>query len=126
MSNIADQHPVDAEMCKILELITKADSDNATLCRNTQRFVFGPFSIYVCPRSKFKNAVVAFCNRHQAFLNGKPDLQQIDRVLLDGCFEGHHFAALGLAYGLFTVSETESNAAIPRFTVDGYTVRSEE
>lgn len=126
MSNEGYRHPVDAEMVEVLSLITKAGSDDATLCRNTQRFVFGPFSIYACPRSRFKNAVIAFCNRHQAFLNGKPDLQQIDRVLLDGCFEGHHFAALGLAYGLFTVSETEPDAAIPRFTIDGYTVRSEE
>ena len=70
--------------------------------------------------------MVAFCNRHQAFLNGKPDLQHVDRALLDGCFEGHHFAALGLAYGLFTVSETEPDASIPRFTIDGYMVRPEE
>lgn len=109
-----------------MEVISEAAADDVTMCRNTKQFVFGPFCIFVRPLTRYRRAMIQFCNQHHAFLNSRPDFQQVDNTLFSDGFESYNFAALGLAYGLFSVSETESEKAIPLFTINGYVIRSEE
>jgi hypothetical protein len=113
-------------MVGIMEVISEMAADDVTMCRNTKQFVFGPFTIFVRPLSKYRRLIIQFCNQHQAFLNSRPNLQDVDDILFQNSFESYTFAALGLAYGLFSVSETESEKAIPLFTINGYVIRSED